>query len=381
MAELTGLGVKLYGGCCGTTPEYIALLREKLAGCTIVQVPRQVPAAVCSGTRTVPIDRVRVIGERINPTGKKLMKEALRRGDVDYMLNQALAQTEAGADILDVNVGLPEIDEAEMMVRTVKALQGVTDAPLQLDSTDPPGAGGSPAGLLRQGHCQLGERGRGDPERHPPLVKKYGAAVVGLTLDHTGIPKTVDARLSVARRILDRALSYGIRREDVYIDCLTLTVSAEQEAAAQTLEGLRRVKGELGLKTVLGVSNISFGLPARPLINQNFLTMAMAAGLDLPILNPNVDAMMAAVRCYHLLMNIDTDAREFIAAYGNATVSTSITSAAGMTAAPAAGEKRGLEEIVEAGLKGEAGEATQALLESRAPWTWWTTSSSPPWTE
>ena len=164
-----------------------------------------------------------------------------------------------------------------------------------------------------------------------------------------------------------RDRSYGIRREDVYIDCLTLTVSAEQEAAAQTLEGLRRVKGELGLKTVLGGSNISFGLPARPLINQNFLTMAMAAGLDLPILNPNVDAMMAAVRCYHLLMNIDTDAREFIAAYGNATVSTSITSAAGMTAAPAAGEKRGLEEIVEAGLKGEAGEATRALLESRAP--------------
>ena len=186
----------------------------------------------------------------------------------------------------------------------------------------------------------------GDWDMVCALVKKYGAAVVGLTLDHTGIPKTVDARLSVARRILDRALSYGIRREDVYIDCLTLTVSAEQEAAAQTLEGLRRVKGELGLKTVLGVSNISFGLPARPLINQNFLTMAMAAGLDLPILNPNVDAMMAAVRCYHLLMNIDTDAREFIAAYGNATVSTSITSAAGMTAAPAAGEKRGLEEII-----------------------------------
>ena len=173
--------------------------------------------------------------------------------------------------------------------------------------------------------------------------------------------------MEVARRILERALALGIRREDVYIDCLTLTVSAEQEGAAQTLTALRRVKEELGLKTVLGVSNISFGLPARPLINQNFLTMAMAAGLDLPILNPNVDAMMAAVRCYHLLMNIDTDAREFIAAYGNATVSTSITSAAGMTAAPAAGEKRGLEEIVEAGLKGEAGEATRALLESRAP--------------
>ena len=262
MAELTGLGVKLYGGCCGTTPEYIALLREKLAGCTIVQVPRQVPAAVCSGTHTVPIDRVRVIGERINPTGKKLMKEALRRGDVDYMLNQALAQTEAGADILDVNVGLPEIDEAEMMVRTVKALRGHRRPP-QLDSTDPRVL----EGALRV-YCgkAIVNSVNGDEETLNailPLVKKYGA-VVGLTLDHTGIPKTVDARLSVARRILDRALSYGIRREDVYIDCLTLTVSAEQEAAAQTLEGLRRVKGELGLKTVWGCPTSPFGLPARP---------------------------------------------------------------------------------------------------------------------
>ena len=365
MAELTGLGVKLYGGCCGTTPEYIALLREKLAGRTIVQVPRQVPAAVCSGTRTVPIDRVRVIGERINPTGKKLMKEALRRGDVDYMLNQALAQTEAGADILDVNVGLPEIDEAEMMVRTVKALQGVTDAPLQLDSTDPRVL----EGALRV-YCgkAIVNSVNGDEETLNailPLVKKYGAAVVGLTLDHTGIPKTVDARLSVARRILDRALSYGIRREDVYIDCLTLTVSAEQEGAAQTLTALRRVKEELGLKTVLGVSNISFGLPARPLVNQNFLAMAMAAGLDLPILNPNVDTMMAAVRCYHLLTNVDRDAREFIAAYGNAAVTTAISG--GGAAPTAAASGRGLAEVVEAGLKGEAAAAARTLLETREP--------------
>ena len=367
LAALADLGVQVFGGCCGTTPEYIALLRRELEGRTVRRVTRTVPAAVCSGTQAVPIDRVRVIGERINPTGKKLMKEALRRGDVDYMLNQALAQTEAGADILDVNVGLPEIDEADMMVRTVKALQGVTDAPLQLDSTDP-------KVLERALRVYCGKAivnsVNGEAESLSailPLVKKYGAAVVGLTLDQGGIPKSAEARMEVARRILERALALGIRREDVYIDCLTLTVSAEQEGAAQTLTALRRVKEELGLKTVLGVSNISFGLPARPLVNQNFLTMAMAAGLDLPILNPNVDTMMAAVRCYHLLTNVDRDAREFIAAYGNAAVSTSISGGGAAPAASASGGGRGLAEVVEAGLKGEAAAAARALLETREP--------------
>ena len=367
MADLTELGVKLYGGCCGTTPEYIALLNRALEGRTIREIPRQVPAAVCSGTRTVPIDRVRVIGERINPTGKKAMKEALRRGDVDYMLNQALAQTEAGADILDVNVGLPEIDEADMMVRVVKALQGVTDAPLQLDSTDP----NVLEGALRV-YCgkAIVNSVNGDEEVLDailPLVKKYGAAVVGLTLDRNGIPKSAEARMVIARRILDKALACGIRREDVYIDCLTLTVSAEQEGAAQTLEALSRVKSELGLKTVLGVSNISFGLPARPLVNQNFLMMAMTCGLDLPIINPNVDAMMAAVRCYHLLMNLDRDAREYVAAYGDAKVSTTITAGTAVPAAAPAEGDRTLGQIVEAGLKGEAGSATRKLLETTEP--------------
>ena len=191
--------------------------------------------------------------------------------------------------------------------------------------------------------------------------------MVGLTLDEGGIPKTVQARMDIAKRILDRALFYGIRKEDVYIDCLTLTVPAEPEGAVQTLEGLRRVKTELGLKTVLGVSNISFGLPARPLVNQNFLTMAMSAGLDLPILNPNVESMMAAVRCYHLLTNVDENAREFIAAYGNAQVSTLHHHPGTAAPAPAAGGKRDLTEIVLTGLKGEAGPATKALLETREP--------------
>ena len=364
MAELTELGVKCYGGCCGTTPEYIAKLCKALEGRTIRDIPRRVPAAVCSPACAVPIDRVRVIGERINPTGKKRMKEALLRDDVDFMLGQALEQTQAGSDILDVNVGLPEIDEAGMMVKVVKALQGVTDAPLQLDSTRPE--------VLEKAlrvYCgkAIVNSVNGDEEVLDailPLVKKYGAAVVGLTLDKNGIPKTAQARVDIARRILDRALSCGIRREDVYIDCLTLTVSAEQEAASQTLEALRRVKKELGLKTVLGVSNISFGLPARPLVNQNFLTMAMTKGLDLPIINPNLDAMMAAVRCYHLLMNIDTDARDYIAAYSGAEVSTSVTTGAGQAPAVAPAGERTLEQIVVAGLKGEAGPAAERLLET-----------------
>ena len=367
MGELTELGVKCYGGCCGTTPEYIALLKKALEGRTIKEAPRQVPAAICSPTTVVPIDRVRVIGERINPTGKKLMKEALRRGDVDFMLGQALEQMEAGADILDVNVGLPEIDEGEMMVRVVKALQGVTDAPLQLDSTRPEVLEKALRVYCGKAIVNSVNGDRETMEAILPLVKKYGAAVVGLTLDREGIPKTTQARMDIAGRILDTALSYGIRKEDVYIDCLTLTVSAEQEGAAQTLEALGRVHRELGLKTVLGVSNISFGLPARPLINQNFLTMAMTCGLDLPILNPNMGEMMAAVRSYHLLMNIDREARDFIAAYGGATISNSITAGGGQASAAPAGKGRTLGEIVEAGLRGEAGEATRKLLETTDP--------------
>ena len=367
MAALTQLGVKCYGGCCGTTPDYIAKLARALEGRTIRAIPRSVPAAVCCPTGVVPIDRVRVIGERINPTGKKRMKEALRLGDVDFMLGQALEQLQAGADILDVNVGLPEIDEGAMMERVVKALQGVADAPLQLDST-------RPEVLERALRVYCGKAivnsVNGDEESWSailPLVKKYGAAVVGLTLDKNGIPHSTQARLDIARRILDAALSYGIRREDVYIDCLTLTVSAEQEGAAQTLEALERVRRELGLKTVLGVSNISFGLPARPLINQNFLTMAMTKGLDLPILNPNVDTMMAAVRSYHLLMNIDREARDFIAAYGGAAVTTSIEGPRETQPAAAQAGQKDLGTVVAAGLRGEAAAATRALLEQKDP--------------
>ncbi len=355
LARLGEEGVQLLGGCCGTDPDYIRLLKGELAGRVRRRREASVPSAVCSATRTVPVDRVRIIGERINPTGKKRFKQALAEGDMDYILSQALEQTGAGADILDVNVGAPGIDERAMMERTVKALQGVTDAPLQLDSSDPAAL---EAGLRAYCGKAIVNSVNGEPavlDAVLPLVKRYGAAVVGLTMDQAGIPAGAEARLAIARRILDRALAYGIPRQDVYIDCLTLTVSAQQAAAGETLRAVGMVKEQLGLKTVLGVSNISFGLPNRPAVNQNFLTMAMAAGLDLPILNPNVESMTAAVRCFHLLTNVDRDARDFLAAYGG--------EASAAPAAPApSGEKRPLGELVERGLRGEAGSAARALL-------------------
>lgn len=358
MVALARLGVKCLGGCCGTTPEYIALLRGALA--QVPYAPRpvpRIPAAVCSGTRTVSIDRVRIIGERINPTGKKRLQEALLREDMDYLLGEALRQTEAGADILDVNVGIPGVDEPALMARAVGALQSVTDAPLQLDSCDPLAL---EAGLRAYNGKAVVNSVNGKDEVLDavlPLVKKYGAAVVGLTLDHNGIPKTAEQRLQIARHILARALAHGIRREDVYIDPLTLTVSAEPEGAGETLCALRRIKDELDLKTVLGVSNISFGLPNRAAVNQNFLALALEEGLDLPILNPNVEVMTAAVRCYHLLHNVDRHAAEFLAAYGGTAP----------PPAPTTGADRPLGALIALGLKGEAGISAQRLLASTPP--------------
>ena len=357
MAELAGLGVQLLGGCCGTGPDYIAALKKALEAVPFRRERPAVPPAVCSASRVVTLDRVRVIGERINPTGKKRFKEALKNHDLDYVLAQGLEQAAAGADILDVNVGLPEVDEKETMVTVVRALQGVVELPLQLDSS-------SPAVLeaaLRVCHGKaIVNSVNGDRETLEavlPLVKKYGAAVVGLTLDHRGIPATAGERLAIARTILEAALSYGIPREDVCIDCLTLTVSAQQDAALETLRAVRMVRQELGCPTVLGVSNISFGLPGREMVNPAFLTLALGAGLTLPILNPNAAAMMGAVRAWDLLSGADRDARAFVAAYGK-------TTAPSPAAAPAGVE---LDYAVEHGLKAEAAALTRGLLETTAP--------------
>ncbi len=319
MKEYAKIGVKFFGGCCGTTPKYIKKTKAALQEAEIINKNRAFGGTyICSAAKTVKIDGPRVIGERINPTGKKRFKEALIDGDVGYILNQAIEQENAGAEILDVNVGLPEIDEKEMMIKIVTALLGVTNLPLQIDSTKPDVI---EAALRIYPGKAIVNSVNGEEKSMAeilPIVKKYGASVVCLTLDENGIPKTAEERVAIAERILNRALKLGIKKEDVYVDCLTLTVSAEQTAADVTLKALSMVKEKLGLKTVLGVSNISFGLPCRELVNSTFLTMALGAGLDLPIINPNAAAMMGAVRAYRVLKAIDKNSEDYVRAYADA---------------------------------------------------------------
>ena len=352
IAEMAEKGVKLFGGCCGTDPEYIAECDKALSGKVCTWTKPEIPACVCSASTVVPIDTVRIIGERINPTGKKLFKEALKRRDLDYIMKQAIEQTSAGAEILDVNVGLPDIDEKDMMLAAVDAVQSVCDAPLQIDTTE---TDVLEAALRVVSGKPIVNSVNGEEEKLStvlPLVKKYGAAVVGLTLDENGIPKSAEERFAIAERILNRALEYGIPREDVYIDCLTLTVSAEQEGAAETLKALRMVKERLGLKTVLGVSNISFGLPNRELINCNFLAAAMNSGLDLPIINPNVASMSGAVRAYRLLSGYDKGGAKFIEAYAD-TASKPVAASV---------QQLDIATAVASGLKAECAAAAEKLL-------------------
>lgn len=355
-AKLADLGVRIFGGCCGTIPDHIKAMTEALKKKKRVHLSAAPRAGVCSAVNFVEISQPRVIGERINPTGKKRFKEALLAGDIDYILGQAVEQIHAGADILDVNVGLPGIDEKSMMTAAVKAIQGICDMPLQLDSTIPEVL---EAGLRVYNGKPIVNSVNGEDESLEailPLVKKYGAAVVGLTLDKGGIPKKAEDRFAIAEKILKRALKYGIPREDVFIDCLTLTASAEQDGVMETLNALHRVKTELGLKTVLGVSNISFGLPNREMITRTFLTMALQDGLDLPIINPNIESIMGAVRSYKLLAGIDRDCIEFVNAYSG-------SAAPQKPAAPSAEHKNiGLAYAVENGLKNDAVKAAEELL-------------------
>ncbi|MGE4549313.1 MAG: homocysteine S-methyltransferase family protein [Intestinibacillus sp.] len=354
MAPYAALNLQYVGGCCGTTPDYIREIHALLADKDVL--PREVArkTVVCSPTLAVTVDGVRVIGERINPTGKKRFQQALREGDLDYILSQGVQQAEAGAHILDVNVGLPGVDEPEMMRRVVKLLQGVVDLPLQIDSSNPDAI---EAGLRAFSGCAIVNSVNGEPEvleRILPIVKKYGGCVVGLTLDSGGIPEKAEERFAIAERILNTALSYGIPKENVFIDCLTLTVSAQQSGALETLNAVRMVHDKLGLHTVLGVSNISFGLPNRELITHSFLTLAMANGLDLPIINPNVSAMMDAVSAFNVLYNVDRDSAAYIERFSNAPVTA-------QAAAPAVGTIS-IDYAIAKGLKEDARRLTREML-------------------
>ena len=356
MAELAGEGVHVLGGCCGTTPEHIRALTE---ACKDIPFTAPVPkgrTVVSSYARAVVIGEDPVlIGERINPTGKKKFKEALRRHDIDYLLGEGFSQEEAGAQVLDVNVGLPEIDEPALLTEAVCALQAVLPLPLQIDTSDPVAM---EKAMRRYNGKPMVNSVSGKEESLSavlPLVKKYGGVVVGLTLDEGGIPETAQGRLAVAKKILDRAVAEGIRPENIVIDPLTLTISSDPQAARITLEALRLVRRELGLRTILGVSNVSFGLPQRELVNSHFFTLAMESGLSCAILNPLSAGMMASWRAYRALSGLDGQCGDYIAAYGGAAAAP-----APAAAAPTAGLS--LEDAVLQGRKESAHEAAQAAL-------------------
>ena len=364
------------GGCCGTTPEFIKLLNGVFADCKPGRPAHAMPSVLCSPMDFVTVDGITVVGERINPTGKKRFQQALREGDMNYILEQAVSQSEAGAQVLDVNVGAPGVDEPAVMEQVVKALQSVVSLPLQLDSSH---ADALERGLRVYNGKPIVNSVNGETEvleRVLPLCKKYGAAVVGLAIDERGIQPSADARFEIAKRVVDAALAHGIPREDIYIDCLTLTASAQQQDVLATVEALARCKTELGVRTILGVSNISFGLPCRPYLNTTFLTMAMYAGLDLAIMNPSSEEMMAAVYAYNVLTNRDAQSMQYIERYANRVpASTALKQAA--QAAPAAAASDGSAEIsgpyaalikaVEKGLKGDAAAQTRALLAEKQP--------------
>ena len=310
---LVNEGVRVVGGCCGTTPEHIESLVNATKNANIVEIKEKNISVVSSYCRAVKFgDRPILIGERINPTGKKRFKEALRAGDIDYILKEGIAQEEKGAHILDVNVGLPEIDEVQMLRRVVCELQAVSPLPLQIDTSD---AFAMEAALRRYNGKAMINSVNGKPESMAavfPLVKKYGGLVVALTLDESGIPETAEGRVEIARRILCEAERYGISKKDIIFDPLALTVSADDNAAIQTLRAVEMIKNELGCLTSLGVSNVSFGLPSRETVTSTFFTMALTKGLSAAIMNPYSVDMLKAYYSYMALSGLDTSCAEYI---------------------------------------------------------------------
>ena len=381
--QLYGMQMKPYrelnlfaaGGCCGTTPEFIQLLNGVFAGCKPGRPDHPMKSVICSPVSCVNVDGITVVGERINPTGKKRFQQALRENDMNYVLEQAVSQVEAGAQILDVNVGAPGVDEPALMEQVAKALQRVVSLPLQLDSSH---AEALERGLRVYNGKPIVNSVNGEPEvleKILPLCKKYGAAVVGLAIDKRGIQPKAEDRVAVARRIKEAALAAGIPQEDIYIDCLTLTASAQQQDVLATVEALHTCKTELGVRTILGVSNISFGLPCRTYLNTTFLTMAMYAGLDLAIMNPSSEEMMAAVYAYNVLINRDPQSTKYIERYANRVPASAALAKAAQAATVAqsggeaelSGPYAPLMKAVEKGLKGEAAAQTRALLETKEP--------------
>lgn len=358
MGEIARAGAWVVGGCCGTTPEHIRKMVQVCAGLGCQPLPAPSRTIVTSGIRWAEFGKAPVIiGERINPTGKPKFKQALRDHDIPYLLREGISQQDAGAHVLDVNVGLPEIDEPALMCEVIQELQGVSPLPLQIDTSDPVTM--ERAMRLYNGKPLVNSVTAKTASMKAifPLVKKYGGVVIGLTITEEGIPETAEGRFRAARRIVETALSYGIPRSDLVIDPLTMAVSAGQDAALVTLDALERIRKELGVKTSLGVSNISFGLPQRENITSAFFLMALQRGLDAAIMNPKSDQMMRTYRSYCALSGWDQNCMEYIAAYGQEKNAVS--------AAPAIASYT-LKEAIEKGLKDSAHQAAEEGLSTRS---------------
>jgi len=358
MEPFVALGVTVFGGCCGTNPEFIRAVAAMLAEKRPVPRSGKPRSGVCSATQVVEVSGVKVLGERLNPTGKKRLQQALRESDSRYLAAQAMAQMDAGADLLDLNVGLPELNEAAAMTWAVREVQAVCPLPLQIDTTDPAAA---EAGLRRYNGKPILNSVNGRPEvlaQLLPIAKKYGAAVVGLTVDADGIPATAEGRLAIARRILEAARAHGIPEEDLFIDTLVMTAAVEQSQARETLRAVELVRRELGLRCALGVSNISHGLPRRHELTRIFLAQAMRAGLELAIIDPTVPELMDAVAAHRVLTGEDVGGEDYIRRF---------TDRPAAEKSAAAGEEMPLDQAVLRGLKAQTAAAVEKALETETP--------------
>jgi len=369
MKTIREMGVMHLGGCCGTDDLYIEALRELASSVSLGE--RTLPKKqfkVASYAKTVTFgEKPVVIGERLNPTGKKKLKEALKSNDRNYILREAISQIEQGATVLDLNIGLPELDEAALMPEIIMDLQGITDVPIQIDSSDI--ACLENAARRYNGKPLINSVNGKEESLNTvlPIVKKYGACVLGLTLDDTGIPSSAQARFAIAEKIVARAVDIGIPKENIMIDCLALTASAQQSDVIETIKAIKLVKEKLGVPTVLGVSNVSFGLPYRQLLNQTFLVMALTSGLDAAILNPGHDEMMQAIDAYNVLSAVDDQSMHFIKTYGHITKRLSGKEVTVTSETSETKQANDLYDIILMGLKGRARDAVSQLLENQKP--------------
>ncbi|MDO4288511.1 MAG: homocysteine S-methyltransferase family protein [Eubacterium sp.] len=367
MVEMAKKGVRLLGGCCGTTPAHIQKMAAATRGLPLPEAP-EIPersfTTVATATRTLVLGQdVRVIGESINPTTNEALKQALRAGDIALVKQLAIAQKNQGAHILDINLGLPDIDEKAMMCRAVEAVSQAVDIPLQIDSSDPEVLeavlrtyNGKPIINSVNGEASA-------MERIFPIAKKYGACLLGLTMDDGGIPEKAQKRFEIGRRIVEAAGDYGIPKKNMLLDCLVLTASAQQQAVTETIDALTMIRDHLGVPTVLGVSNISFGLPNRPLMNRTFLTAALTAGLNTPIMNPGDQEMMDAIAAFRALWSYDDSCRDYVAAYASAQGEADKKAKDGVSEAALPD----LKTMVVEGMEDEAVEATKTLLKTLSP--------------